>query len=222
MIPIRACLHPIKRSCIPSERSCIPCAANKVQRAYAEDLAETDPAALAQLKREGLPATEHMRGVTERPGQSQRMLADTEGGRITELGMGATTSSKRAVESAERAFGARMGEEFDEVSTLLASTMRSTTKGTEMANEAADNAAQVASKWYNKAYGAGPNPSGAGPSVVPRFIDLDPFRSFLSNRHFERAYKKLEDDINTKIQNVVYTVSILLSIFWKENLLSNI
>jgi hypothetical protein len=175
-------------------------AANKVQRAYAEDLAETDPAALAQLQREGLPATEHMRGVTERPGQSQRMLADTEGGRITELGMGATTSSKRAVESAERAFGARMGEEFDEVSTLLASTMRSTTKGTEMANEAADNAAQVASKWYNKAYGAGPNPSGAGPSVVPRFIDLDPFRSFLSNRHFERAYKKLEDDINTKIQ----------------------
>jgi hypothetical protein len=129
-----------------------------------------------------------MRGVMRDPVTKDRMLADMEGGRMRQLGMGSTARSQRAYEGAEGALGSRLADEATDLSELLSRSMKTTLGGTQRADEIAEHAAEYAGRFYRKAYGGAPSPSGAGPSVMPKAIEVEPFRRFLDNDLIKDAY----------------------------------
>ena len=170
----------------------------KVLDAAEDDLTVTNPALAKELGEQGLPATEHMRGVMRDPVTKDRMLADMEGGRMRQLAMGSTARSQRAYEGAEGALGSRLADEATDLSELLSRSMKTTLGGTQRADEIAEHAAQYAGRFYRKAYGGAPSPSGAGPSVMPKAIEVEPFRRFLDNELVEKAYDVVARNLRIK------------------------
>ncbi len=162
-----------------------------VLQAAEEDLKYTSPDIYKQLQKAGLPATEYARILLADPVTRGRMLADFQGGYVAGLGQGATSTSRRAYQHAEDNLQGRMQEETFLLQNHAADSMRTTTRATAMADDAADRTSEQAAKLYDKAYNVGASPSGSGPRVAPKMIEMDPLRSFLNNKHMKDAYETI-------------------------------